>query len=107
MPKAAKTFTKKISQRVRVDERLPSSQRGYDSTWARCRMLAIDRDQGMCVECLKFGQYKSFDIVDHIVPVRVDPSQRLNLNNLQCLCNSHHAIKTHEDYKKYGESYGR
>lgn len=39
---------------------------------------------------------------DHIVPVRVDWSQRLSKDNLQPLCESCHAIKTKKDKEIYG-----
>ncbi|MGJ0995757.1 HNH endonuclease [Enterococcus casseliflavus] len=40
-------------------------------------------------------------LADHIIPVRVDWSKRLDKDNIQPLCESCHAIKTKEDKIKY------
>ncbi|MEC2504384.1 HNH endonuclease, partial [Bacillus cereus] len=40
------------------------------------------------------------DVVDHIIPIRVDWSKRLEPSNLQTLCHACHNKKTKEDEKK-------
>ncbi|MDK1740083.1 HNH endonuclease [Dellaglioa algida] len=34
------------------------------------------------------------DVVDHITPLKIDWSKRLDWNNWQGLCHSHHNVKT-------------
>lgn len=40
-------------------------------------------------------------MVDHIIPIIVNPALRLVLDNLQSLDDQCHALKTAEDRKKY------
>ncbi|WP_376716159.1 HNH endonuclease [Vagococcus lutrae] len=40
-------------------------------------------------------------VSDHIIPTEVDWNKRLERENIQRLCDSCHAIKTHEDKRKY------
>ena len=56
------------------------------------------------MHCLKRGVTKAFDEVDHIIPLSVDRSKRLDIDNLQCLCRSCHKRKTDEDLVKYKEA---
>ena len=59
--------------------------------WRHIRKLALQRDQGWCVICKE----KPADVVDHIKEIK-DGGTPYDLNNLQSLCNSCHAIKTNE-----------
>lgn len=45
------------------------------------------------------------EMVDHVIPIRVDPSRRLDLTNLQSLDNKCHAVKSAEDKLKYPGHY--
>ncbi|URW92437.1 HNH endonuclease signature motif containing protein [Lacticaseibacillus paracasei] len=61
----------------------------------------------LCERCQAKGLYVQADVVDHIVPIRVDWSRRLDESNLQSLCNSCHWQKTkHEDPGASPSSYG-
>lgn len=60
------------------------------------------RDKGLCLHCKDNRKIKVADMVDHIIPIKVDPSLKLKLENLQSLCNPCHNRKTAEDKKKYG-----
>ncbi|QEU48014.1 HNH endonuclease [Schleiferilactobacillus harbinensis] len=55
----------------------------------------------MCEWCQKKGLFVSADVVDHIIPIRVDWTKRLDESNLQSLCNSCHWQKSQEDKKRY------
>lgn len=55
----------------------------------------------LCVRCAARGLYVKADVVDHITPIRVDWSRRLDESNLQGLCNSCHWQKSEEDRRKY------
>lgn len=68
--------------------------RGYDSTWERLRAAHLS-DSPLCVHCLAEDETVTVaDDVDHIVPIAVDPSRRLDPDNLQSLCRRHHNLKT-------------
>ena len=66
------------------------------------RLESLEKHHHLCVHCLKKNRIKKADMVDHIIPIKVNWSLRLSLNNLQPLCNQCHNIKTAEDEKKYG-----
>lgn len=65
------------------------------------RSLALARDNGLCVMCLSNKLARVAEVVDHIIPVKISWELRLNVNNLQSLCNKCHARKTRDDKKKY------
>lgn len=65
------------------------------------REFIYRRDHGLCVQCRRDGIIKIGDVVDHIIPLLVDWSKRLDPANLQTLCHAHHNKKTKEDEKKY------
>lgn len=73
--------------------------------WQKVRELVLSRDLGLCVRCLAnhVEPVVFADMVDHIIPLKIDWHLRLESNNLQSLCNRCHRIKTLEDKKKYGE----
>jgi 5-methylcytosine-specific restriction protein A len=52
------------------------------------------RDHGLCQECLKHERIEQAKVVDHIKRVDQHPELRLDLNNLQCLCQACHNKKT-------------
>lgn len=74
----------------------------YDSVeWRKVRQVVLIRDNYLCQDCLDNNKITPYDVVDHIIPIRVDWSLRLELTNLRPLCYSCHAIKTAEDKRKY------
>ncbi|PGA97525.1 HNH endonuclease [Bacillus toyonensis] len=78
-----------------------SSRSFYNSKpWREMRGLIFRRDHGLCVQCRSNGIIKIGDVVDHIIPIRVDWSKRLEPTNLQTLCHACHNKKTKEDEKK-------
>ena len=72
------------------------------AAWQRTREHRLMLDKGLCQHCLKENKLTYATMVDHIIPVRVDWSLRLDINNLQSLCDPCHAIKTLKDKDKYG-----
>ena len=50
----------------------------------------------LCIECYKQGIVKEMYAVDHIIRIK-DGGSRTDLNNLQGLCERHHAIKSAEE----------
>ena len=80
------------------------SAKFYNSKgWKLLREMALNRDLGLCQHCYKGNKITMADMVDHIVPVKVNWERRLDINNLQSLCNRCHSVKTTEDKKNYGK----
>ena len=73
-----------------------------NSKWRLLRDLALKRDAGLCVMCRENGIFTKADVVDHIVPTKVDESLAYDLSNLRCLCHYHHNNVTQEQKKQYG-----
>lgn len=80
------------------------SRKLYQSKeWQRVRQYVIAKGKGLCVRCLANKQFIKFDVVDHIIPVQVDWSRRLDPDNCQLLCHACHNRKTNEDIERYGK----
>ncbi|WP_031405286.1 HNH endonuclease [Geobacillus vulcani] len=75
----------------------------HSKEWQRVRQVALVRDNYLCQHCLRNNRITSAEVVDHVIPIRVDWSLRLSLGNLQSLCNACHNKKTAEDKQRYGE----
>ena len=63
--------------------------------WELIRGIALARDRYQCVECKKRGIIKPAQMVHHIVPVKKDWNKRLELSNLESLCEACHNAKEH------------
>ncbi|WP_270422732.1 HNH endonuclease [Citrobacter portucalensis] len=73
-------------------------QRGYGRKWDSIRPRILNRDKGLCQECLKQGIAKQASCVDHIKPKAQGGTD--DDSNLQSLCWSCHARKTATDRLK-------
>jgi hypothetical protein len=76
--------------------------RGYDAAWDKLSLRYRTAVKGMCEECARRGHVAACDVVDHMIPVRDDPSRRLDPSNLDALCNLHH-----NGFKRRIEKYAR
>lgn len=74
-----------------------SAERGYDNEWRKLRLVALRRDNYLCLECLKDDRPTPAIDVDHIIPISEAPERRLDLDNLQSLCKYHHRLKTQKE----------
>lgn len=84
-------------------QRDQKSKTFYDSPeWRKVRRIVLTRDKGLCQEHFMNNSIKFADVIDHIIPIKIDWLLRLELSNLRSLCYSCHAQKTEEDKKKYG-----
>ena len=63
--------------------------------WILVRGLALARDGYQCVSCRKQGIKKPAEMVHHKIPVKKDWSKRLELTNLESLCEACHNRKEH------------
>lgn len=109
-------YQKDISERNKIYDAFKRDKRTtafYKSKeWQKLSQKVYLNQHGMCQECLKHkritigtydknGRFRR-NVVDHIVPIKVDWSRRLDESNLQVLCNLCHAKKTVRDRRKYG-----
>lgn len=72
------------------DTRPPAHRRGYDKRWKRIRDGVLAREP-LCRHCAGRGRMTAAELVDHIVPL---PLGTHDVDNLQPLCRSCHAVKT-------------
>lgn len=69
------------------------------AAWQKLRALVIQRDRGMCVECMrlyKMGLIRRphrAQMVHHIVPLEEAPQLAMVESNLVSLCYKHHEEK--------------
>ena len=73
--------------------------------WKRVRLVVLAHYHNLCKHCMSNSKMTKADVVDHIVPIEIDYSKRLELSNLQPLCHACHNKKTAEDRRKYRDYY--
>jgi 5-methylcytosine-specific restriction endonuclease McrA len=75
-------------------------ERGYDARWLGLRAAHL-REHPLCVDCEREGRMVAADQVDHVEPFDgPDDPRRLDADNLQSLCASHHARKTAREQRR-------
>ncbi|HGG0416546.1 TPA: HNH endonuclease [Clostridium sporogenes] len=67
--------------------------------WNIIREQVKQRDNGLCLMCFKDKKIVPYDVVHHIIELREDYSNRINKDNLVCLCHECHNI-VHTEYKR-------
>lgn len=71
--------------------------------WIALRTYVMNKFNHLCVGCSIDGvRPVTADVVDHIVPLTVDWTLRLEITNCQPLCHDCHNKKTAVDRRKYG-----
>lgn len=65
-----------------------AAAQGYDARWQRAR-LAYLRRHPLCEKCAAAGRTAPATLVHHINPIK-DGGARLDIRNLQALCNACH-----------------
>lgn len=77
------------ARRPEVDDELRFK---HTARWQRLRMAVLERDLFTCQwpGCGVTLADTSQLIADHKVPVRVEPSRKWDMDNLQCLCKTCH-----------------
>lgn len=99
----AKT-TSKTGKRQAGDRLIENGKFYRSRKWRKVRAEWI-KIEPLCVHCLEEGKHTPGDVVDHVIPISVDPTLSLDGDNLQTLCAKCHSVKTEEDKKKYPEVY--
>jgi hypothetical protein len=84
----AKTFRQRIGPIP--DIRPSAGRRGYDAAWQRLRAAFLKQNP----LCFAPGCNQAATIADHVVPIAVDASRRLDWSNLRPCCATHHNILT-------------
>lgn len=84
----------------------PWAESFYKSAaWKHLRDLAMSRDAGLCVDCLKAGRVTPAEEVHHIKPITreniTDPSITLNLDNLVSVCRECHKTRHSARTRRY------
>lgn len=93
MPSKPPLFTNRATREARAATQQAANARGnevYNGEWRRMRRRHL-QDHPLCVFCLASGLAAAATVVDHRVPVQVDPSRRLDPANFRSCCASHHA----------------
>lgn len=67
------------------------------SEWQKLRYFVLSRDKGVCQLCGRGRKDGVVLHIDHIVPLSVDWSKRLDPNNLQTLCEDCNLGKSNKD----------
>lgn len=74
----------------------------HTQAWLDCRDAFLKSKQGLCELCLKEGLIVPAKVVHHRTHITVknmnDPRITLNWDNLQALCQDHHALVHRKDY---------
>lgn len=71
----------------------------HSAAWKKVRRVALQRDGGMCQDCMDriragYGiRPRRAEMVHHIIPVKERPDLALDLGNLRSLCNTCHAME--------------
>ena len=79
----------------RIEGRPNAAARGYCSVRHKAwRAAVLARDGYACRDCGRVCGQKREAHADHIVPVKVRPDLRYEVDNGQCLCASCHSRKT-------------
>lgn len=71
----------------------------HSAAWHHKRREILERDYGLCQRC-----GKDANLVDHIIPSKDDWEDRLDSDNLECLCRECHKIKTKREWYKHHKS---
>lgn len=73
-------------------------KRFYNSAaWRKLSKQVLNEHYYICRNCGNDAV-----LTDHIIPVKVDWDKRLDINNLQPLCEACHSIKTKKDREIFG-----
>lgn len=80
-----------------------STQRGYDAAWRQLRLVALRRDDYLCLECLKTGRPTAAQEVHHIQSIDMAPELRLDIDNLASVCKPCHIRITAKEQGLWGK----
>lgn len=105
MPKRPPSIKPARRRHVQADHdfnRGSAAARGYDAAHRRWRLAILRRDP-LCVLCLEQGRTSPATVADHVVPIAIDATRRLALDNGRGLCVACHGAVT-DNFKRTGEN---
>lgn len=80
-------FERGMEQAKHFDEKNPPKSFYESNQWRRLRYEAIKRSDGGCTACRRSREKHNVAIhVDHIIPISHAPDLKLEIHNLQILC---------------------
>lgn len=83
------------------EKRNPKSYKFYSSVaWKKLRKIKLSKDP-LCEYCLEKDFTRIATEVDHVIPISVDWSRKLVLDNLKSACHRCHMMKTQEDRREH------
>ncbi|MFX3618733.1 MAG: HNH endonuclease, partial [Sporolactobacillus sp.] len=97
---------KKYNEQRYNDENIVFTRFYKTRAFRKIRPVVKAKASGLCQECLKQGKIRPGKIADHIVPIRTGYGwlHRLDLDNLQWLCQDCHNQKTAKERKNTNAS---
>ncbi len=69
------------------------------SAWQSVRSFVYERERGLCQRCKKFVFGRGAH-VHHVIPISIDETLKLEVNNLRLLCPKCHIIEENEEKEK-------
>lgn len=69
------------------------------SAWQQVRSYVYERERGLCQRCKMFVFGRRAH-VHHVIPISVDETLKLEVNNLKLLCPECHMIEENEENEK-------
>lgn len=75
-----------------------TTERGYGWEWQKLRRQVVQRDSGLCQQCMRENRVRSGRHVDHVTPKAKGGSDEMG--NLELLCVPCHNAKTAREDSK-------
>lgn len=100
---AAEQQARRAEYQSKTNARRSESDKFYDTSRWRGLSRRYRQMHPLCGECEKHGMTVSAQLVDHIVPRKLDPSRSLDWTNLRSLCRPcHNRIGERTDRHDHG-----
>lgn len=71
----------------------------HSSDWQAVRQAVLERDHYLCQVCMRRGVVKQATTVHHLIPLRADYAKRLDMDNLETICQACHNQEHNERNK--------
>lgn len=75
----------------------------HSNEWKEVRQAVLERDHYLCQICKRHGVVRQATTVHHLIPLRTDYSKRLEMDNLETICQSCHNKEHNERSKRLSQ----